>query len=439
MDSTTHTSTQDGQITLEAILNPDNLLQALRRVEKNAGAAGIDGMKTNQVREYIVTHPGHLSTMIKEGKYRPSPVLRVTIPKQEKGKFRHLGIPTVIDRVIQQAIAQVLNNVFDREFSMSSCGFRPLRGAHDAIFQTVGHLDKGYKWAVDMDLEKYFDTVNHERLMGKLRAKIKDSRVLSIIHRILKAKVSTENGLEEVTCGVPQGGPLSPLLANIYLDELDKELEKRGHRFTRYADDLIILCKSKRSAQRTMSNTRKYIEGKMKLKVNEAKTNVSYITKGVKFLGYGFASKRLANGQRIVPSIHKASRQRFKDMVRKILSRSRGKGLEAIKEELKTKLRGWCAYFKLADERSWVKDTDEWIRRRIRQLLWKLWKTISRRMRALKSLGCKHERAYMWSMSRKGYWRIANSPILKRTLKNDVLKAARWTWIKLVHHPLEWK
>ena len=239
MDNTAQDQSAFTEITLEAILSRENLALALKRVEANKGAPGVDGMRTEELRDYIFEHPGELTSAILSGKYRPAPVKRVTIPKPEKGKFRNLGIPTVIDRLVQQAVAQKLSDSYDSTFSMSSYGFRPTRSAHDAIFKVMGEADQGYVWAVDMDLEKFFDTVNHSRLIRKLSERIKDGRVISLISRMLKSGVSVEGKVEESEVGLMQGGPLSPLLANIYLDELDKELERRGHRFARYADDLV--------------------------------------------------------------------------------------------------------------------------------------------------------------------------------------------------------
>lgn len=312
MDNTAQDQSAFTEITLEAILSRENLALALKRVEANKGAPGVDGMTTEELRGYIFDHPGELTSAILSGKYRPAPVKRVTIPKPEKGKFRNLGIPTVIDRLVQQAVAQKLSYSYDSTFSMSSFGFRPTRNAHDAIFKVMGEADQGNVWAVDMDLEKFFDTVNHSRLIRKLSERIKDGRVISLITRMLKSGVSVDGKVEKSDVGLMQGGPLSPLLANIYLDELDKELERRGHRFVRYADDLVILCKSKRSAQRTLASVTRFIEGRMKLKVNETKTTVSYIALGVKFLGHGFYKTK----DGFFPTVHPKSKERLKNALR---------------------------------------------------------------------------------------------------------------------------
>lgn len=387
----------------------------------------MDGMTTEELRKYIFEHPGELTSAILSGKYRPAPVKRVTIPKPEKGKFRNLGIPTVIDRLVQQAVAQKLSYSYDGTFSMSSFGFRPTRSAHDAIFKVMSEADQGYVWAVDMDLEKFFDTVNHSRLIRKLSTRIKDGRVISLITRMLKSGGWTQGKVEKSEVGLMQGGPLSPLLANIYLDELDKELEKRGHRFARYADDLVILCKSKRSAQRTLKSVTRFIEGRMKLKNNETKTTVSHITRGVKFLGHGFYKTK----DGYFPTVHPKSKERLKNALREILSRNRKQSIPVVKEMLNKKLRGWCEYFKFAKYEKWSKATDEWIRRRIRQLLWKTWKLVRTKYAALRKLGCTHERAVQWANTRKSYWHIANSYILATTLNNDFLKTQGWSWLGL--------
>lgn len=285
--------------------------------------------------------------------------------------------------------------------------------------------------------EKFFDTVNYSRLIRKLSTRIKDPRVISLIHRMLKSGIDTGNGVVASTVGLMQGGPLSPLLANIYLDELDKELEKRGHSFARYADDLIVLCSSKRAAERTLRSLTKLLEGRMLLKVNQAKSGVSYITHGVKFLGFGFYWNTKI--KRIVPSVHRKSKVSFINEVREVLSRNRKGSIEHIKKELKEKLVGWNAYFKWASYETWLKQTDQWIRRRIRQLLWKCWKKVRTRQKALRKLGCPHETALMWANSRKAYWHIANSQILATTLTNDFLKSKGWTWLALSYRPFEWK
>ncbi len=394
-------------ITLEAVLAPANMRSAYDQVRANHGAPGIDGMTCEDLLPYLLSHPGELTSAIRNGTYRPKPVKQVTIPKAEKGKYRNLGIPMVIGRLVQQAVAQVLSLYLDHTFSASSCGFRPGVGAHEAIMKVIGACDDGYRYAVDVDLEKFFDTVNHSRLIRRLSAVIRDKRLISLIHLMLKSGTVTEQGLERTECGVMQGGPLSPFLANFYLDELDKNLERRGHRFVRYADDLIILCRTKRAAERTLNSLTGLIEKRMHLKINREKTSVSYITKKVKFLGYGFCFRK----KRIIPAVHPKSKKRLEDSVRDILRRNRRNSIDRVKDELRQKLRGWNAYFKLASCGKWMQRTDEWIRRRIRQLLWKTWKRVKTRFRALRRLGCDENTAKRWAFTRKGYWHIANSHI----------------------------
>ena len=304
----THNLNLYAGITLEAILEPSNLKEALKRVVANRGAPGIDGMEVGQLLDWIRNHPGQLTKAIKEGTYRPSPVKRVSTPKDEPGKFRDLGIPTVIDRLVQQATAQVLDWAYDRDFSDRSFGFRRNMRAHHALRVTAAEADQGYRWAVDMDLAKFFDTVNHSRLIRKLSLKIKDGRVISLIHKMLRSGVQINGETKPTEIGLMQGGPLSPLLANIYLDELDKELEKRGHRFARYADDLICICKSRRAAERTLASLTRFVQDKMLLKVNQEKSHVSLVTSSrTKFLGYGFYFSRAKGEVRL--TIHKKSKQ----------------------------------------------------------------------------------------------------------------------------------
>lgn len=437
MENTARTSPDFAGITLERILEPSNLMEALTRVESNKGAPGVDGMKTEELRQYIYDHPGELRRMVLEGTYRPKPVKRVTIPKSEPGKFRELGIPTVTDRLVQQAVAQVLGLYYDAIFSDSSFGFRPMRGCQEAVLHCISHTDHGRVWAVDIDLEKFFDAVNHSRLIRKLSTRIKDPRIISLVHKMLTSGADTGNGVIESKIGLMQEGPLSPLLANIYLDELDKELERRGHRFARYADDLIVLCQSKRAAERTLQSLTKLLEGRMLLKVNQTKSGVSYITRGVKFLGYGFYWNTKI--KRIVPAVHWKSKAKLKNDLREVLSRNRKDSVEWVKKKLAEKLAGWNAYFKWASYLSWLKETDQWIRRRIRQLLWKCWKKVKTRYKALRMLGCSHEIAYMWANSRKAYWHLANSQILATALTNDFLKSKGWTWLALSYRPCQWK
>ena len=403
---------------LEQILSPANINQAFKRVRSNKGSGGIDKMEVGSLKDYLVTHKEELIQSIMDGLYRPNPVRRVEIPKDEKSK-RQLGIPTVVDRVVQQAIAQVLSPVYEKQFSPHSYGFRPKRNAHQALNKCKDYITKGYKYAVDIDLEKFFDTVNQSKLIEVLSRTVKDGRVISLIHKYLNAGVVVQNKFEATTVGVPQGGPLSPLLSNIMLNELDKELEKRGHRFVRYADDLVILCKSKRSAERTLTNIVPYIEGKLCLKVNREKTTVAYIS-GIKFLGYSFYIYKKEGRLRL----HPKSLNKMKERIKTLTSRSNGWGDAKRKEALKEYITGWVNYFKLADIKGLLPRIDEWYRRRIRMVIWKHWKLIRTRLRNLIKLGISKSKAWEYANTRKGYWHTANSPILTSSITNDRLKLA---------------
>jgi RNA-directed DNA polymerase len=401
---------------LEEILDKDNMNKAFKKVKSNKGAGGIDKMEVDELLQHLKENGQQLLKAIKEGKYRPNPVRRVEIPKEEKGKVRKLGIPTVVDRVVQQAIAQVLTPIFEKQFSDNSFGFRPKRSAHDAIRRCQQNADEGYIYVVDMDLEKYFDTVNQSKLVEVLSRTIKDGRVISLIHKFLRAGVVVRHKYEETEVGVPQGGPLSPLLSNIMLNELDKELERRGHRFVRYADDLMIFCKSRKSANRTLNNILPFIEGKLFLKVNRAKTVVDYFGK-VKFLGFTFYKR---DGKTRV-RIHPKSIAKMKSKVKVLTARSNGWGNERRAAELRQFISGWINYFKIADMKSLLEKVDEWMRRRIRMIYWKQWKRVKTRFRELKHLGIEENKAWKYANTRKGYWRISNSHILSMSLNNQTL------------------
>jgi RNA-directed DNA polymerase len=413
---------QTGYGMLEQILSPANLNAAFKRVKQNKGAGGIDEMEVESLKDYLIKEKDALIASILEGKYRPNPVRRVEIPK-ENGKKRQLGIPTVVDRVIQQALTQVLSPIYEKQFSQSSYGFRPKRSAHQALRQCQRHITEGYKYAVDMDLEKFFDTVNQSKLVEVLSRTIKDGRVISLIHRYLQAGVVVANKFEQTAVGVPQGGPLSPLLSNIMLNELDKELERRGHRFVRYADDLLILCKSKRAAARTMENLVPYIEEKLFLKVNREKSTVAYI-RNVKFLGYSFYVNRECRLR-----IHLKSVEKMRSKIRELTSRSNGWGNARRKETLKQYITGWVNYFKLADMKMLMIETDEWYRRRLRMVLWKQWKRVRTRQANLTKLGIAKSKAWEYANTRKGYWHIANSWILSTSVTNERLKQAGYVFL----------
>jgi RNA-directed DNA polymerase len=348
---------------LEQILSTSNLNRAYKRVKNNAGSGGVDEMEVESLKDYLVNKKEALIKSILDGTYRPNPVRRVEIPK-DNGKKRMLGIPTVVDRVVQQAIMQVLSPIYEKQFSNNSYGFRPRRSAHQALNQCKDHITAECKYAVDMDLDKFFDTGNQSKLIEVLSRTVQDERVISLIHRYLNAGVIVRNKFEETKEGVPQGGPLSPLLSNIMLNELDTELEIRGHRFVRYADDLVILCKSKRSAERTLTNIIPFIENKLFLKVNKEKTVVAYISY-IKFLGYSFYIHRKEGRLRLHPKTITKMKARIKELT----SRSNGWGDVRRKETLRQYIIGWVNYFKLADMKSLLPTVDEWYRRRLRMVI----------------------------------------------------------------------
>ena len=412
----TNTIASDKEL-LEKILERDNLNEAYKKVKSNKGAGGIDKMGVNELLPYLRENKGEIVEAIQKGKYKPNPVKRVEIPKDDKGNFRKLGIPTVVDRMIQQAITQILTPIYEKQFSENSYGFRPERSAHDAIRKSKENINEGYKYVVDMDLEKYFDTVNQSKLIEIISRTIKDGRVISLIHKYLKAGVIVKHKYEETQKGVPQGGCISPILSNIMLNELDKELEKRGHRFIRYADDLMIFCKSKRSAKRTLKNIISFIENKLFLKVNKEKTVVDYIGK-VKFLGFSFY---VYKGEARI-RIHPKSVNKMKNRIKELTGRSKGYSNEERIIKIKQYITGWINYFKLADMIKLLKEIDNWMRRRIRMVYWKQWKKVRTRYKNLKKLGLNHESALKYANTRKGYWRISNSPVLSTTLRNEVLK-----------------
>jgi len=401
---------------LEKIVDKTNMNNAFKKVKSNKGAHGVDGMKVDELLQYLKENGDQLRQSILDGKYRPNPVRRVEIPK-ENGKKRKLGIPTVVDRVVQQAITQVLTPIFEKQFSDNSYGFRPRRSAHHAIRKCQDNIEEGKKYVVDMDLEKYFDTVNQSKLIEVLSRTIMDGRLISLIHKYLKAGVIIKHSFEETEIGVPQGGPLSPILSNIMLNELDKELEKRGHKFVRYADDLMVFCKSRRSAERTLDNILPFIEKKLFLKVNREKTMVDYVGK-VKFLGFSFYQYK---GKAKV-RIHPKSIAKMRSKVKEHTSRSNGMGNEIRAKKLRRYIMGWINYFKIADMKSLLSRTDEWMRRRIRMIYWKQWKRVRTRLKMLKSLGFRKQKAWEYANTRKGYWRISNSPILSKSLGNNTIK-----------------
>jgi group II intron reverse transcriptase/maturase len=406
---------------LEKVVSANNLNRAYKRVKRNKGAGGVDGMKVDELLQYLRDNGEDIRKAILAGEYKPQPVRGVEIPK-DNGKTRQLGIPTAVDRVIQQAIAQTLTPIYEPKFAGTSYGFRPGRGAHDALRKSREYLNAGYVWTVDMDLEKFFDTVNQSKLMEILARDIKDGRVLSLIHKYLRAGAIRCGRFEETKLGVPQGGPLSPLLANIMLNELDWELEGRGHKFVRYADDMVIFCKSKASAKQTLEHIIPYIEGKLFLKVNREKTTVAYAEK-TKFLGYGFYKGRKGFGLRV----HQKAQLKMRKRVKELTSRRTVNDYEGWKQVLKRFVVGWVNYFKLADMRGLLENTDKWMRRRIRMVFWKKWKRIRTKYKNLRKLGVSERNAGILANSRKGYWRSASSPILDAALSCERLSKAGFT------------
>ena len=403
---------------LELILRKDNLNKAYKQVKRNKGKGGIDGMQVDELLPFLRENQRSLIQKIREGKYKPNPVRRVEIPKETKGEYRQLGIPTVVDRVIQQAIAQELTPIYEEQFSENSFGFRPGRGAHDALRQCQKNVDEGYVYV--MDLEKFFDTVSQSKLIEVLSRTIKDGRVISLIHKYLNAGVIADGIFERTEVGMPQGGPLSPLLSNVMLNELDKELEHRGHRFVRYADDCMILCKSKKSAERTLRNIIPFIEGKLFLKVNRKKTEVAHISK-VKYLGYTFY--RYKGKCRL--RVHAKSVVKMKNKIRELTDRNKGISNKKREKEYQEYVRGWVQYYRLADMKGLLKRTDEWARRRIRAVYWKQWKKIKTRYRMLKALGMEHWMAKELACSRKGYWRMAQ--VLNQIFSKKIIARLGYT------------
>jgi len=401
---------------LEKILEPGNLNLAYKRVKANKGSHGVDGMAVGELLSYLKQNGELIRQAILEGTYRPSSVRRVEIPKLDGG-IRLLGIPTVLDRVIQQAIAQVLSPIFEIKFSEFSFGFRPNKSAHQAVVKCKEYIEAGYTWTVDIDLAKYFDTVNHDKLMRLISETIKDGRVLSLIRKYLKSGVMINGVVMDTGEGTPQGGNLSPLLSNIMLNELDSELTKRDLKFCRYADDCNIYVKSQKAANRVMQSITKFIEDKLKLKVNKEKSVVDRPWK-LKLLGFSFYHKKEGIGIRV----HPKSVRKFKQKLRQITGRSNAMSMVYRMLKLKKLITGWVNYFGIADMRELVKSLDEWLRRRIRMCYWKQWKKIKTKQDNLVKLGIDNFKAWKFANTRKSYWRIAGSSILQSTFTNEYLK-----------------
>ena len=406
---------------LNKVLDYSNIGKAYKQVVGNKGSKGVDGVTTDQLQDYMQENWSRIKQEITTGHYQPQAVLGVEIPKTSGGK-RLLGIPTVIDRLIQQSIHQVLNPIFDVEFSEFSYGFRKGRSAHQAILQSQRYINEGYQSIIDLDLKSFFDIVNQDYLMSLLYRKIKDKMLLKLIRRYLQSEIMLGGLIQQREKGTPQGSPLSPLLSNIILNELDKELERRGLRFVRYADDCSIFLKSKRSARRVKRSITKFIETKLHLKVNEQKTNIcrpiNYFT-----LGYGFVPtyKKDEKGKynlRVSPKSFKQMKQKVKEITRKTLPLS----FEERITKLKAFTRGWVNYYKYAHVSGKLKELDGWVRNRLRYCIWKHWKKPNKRMRSFIRLGISRGQAYAWSRSRMGGWAIAQSPMMRTTVTLERLK-----------------
>jgi len=400
-----------GEQLMEEVCERENCKQALSRVKANKGSPGVDGMTVNDLPGYLKQHWPAIREQLLSGAYEPQPVKRVEIPKPDGG-VRKLGIPTVLDRFIQQAVMQVLQCRWDRTFSEHSYGFRPGRSAHQAVVQAQQYIAAGYRWVVDLDLEKFFDRVNHDKLMAKIAERVGDKRLLKLIRAFLRADVMEGGLVSPVDEGTPQGGPLSPLLSNIVLDEFDRELERRGLRFARYADDSNIYVRSRRAGERVMESITRFITTKLKLKVNGQKSAVARPWER-KFLGFSFTAGREPR-RRIAPK----AVLRFKEKVRELTDRSRGVSVERMAEELARYLRGWVGYFGKCETPSVLQSLEEWTRRRLRSVIWKQWKRGTVRFVELRKRGVGKDLAAQTAGSAHGPWRLAYSPALAFALPN---------------------
>jgi RNA-directed DNA polymerase len=407
-----HESPADTERLMEEVCERENCQQALRRVKANRGSPGVDGMTVRELPAYLKQHWPAIREQLLKGTYRPQPVRRVEIDKPDGGGVRKLGVPTVLDRFIQQAVLQVLQRRWDGTFSDHSYGFRPGRSAHQAVVRAQQYVTEGYRWVVDLDLEKFFDRVCHDKLMARIAARVSDRRMLKLIRAFLTAGVM-ENGLvSPVDEGTPQGGPLSPLLSNLVLDELDRELERRGHRFVRYADDSNVYVRSERAGQRVMASLTAFITRRLKLRVNTAKSAVARPVMR-KFLGFSFTGDWQPR-RRIAPK----AVQRFKGRVRELTCRTRGVSIERMVEELSTYLRGWQSYFGFCQTPSVLYELEKWLRRRLRAVVWKQWKRGRRRFAELRKRGVAVDLAAATAGSAHGPWRLAHSPALAQALPN---------------------
>lgn len=416
-------------VTVEHVVTKDNVLSAWKQVSANKGAPGVDGITIEDFPSYAHENWKGVRQSLLDGTYKPQPVLRVEIPK-DNGGIRKLGIPVVMDRVVQQAIAQALTPVFDPHFSEFSFGFRPDRSAHQAVRKVLKDIQKGYSYAVDIDLEKFFDTVDHDILMNRVSLRIRDKGILHLIGKYLRTGVAVNGRLNETSKGVPQGGPLSPLLSNILLDDLDKELEKRGHRFARYADDLIILVKSRRAGERVMESISRFLGRILKVRVNRDKSRVVKAEE-CSFLGFTFTRKRL--------TVSEKSIMRFKSQLRCLTGRSWGVSMDYRYWKIRTYTRGWMNYFGIALKFNDAVEVDHWLRRRVRMCYWKQWRRAKKRIGELIKLGAPRHHAILTGLSRKGYWHLSKTLSTNCGLGNEFLQkqgltSIRTLWIG-IHYP----
>lgn len=414
-------------VTLESVLEYHNMRTAMTQVIKNRGAAGFDGIPVSELEQWFREHPHQLSKAVMSGTYKPQPIKRVYIPK-DNGDKRPLGIPTVVDRTVQQALAQVLSEAYEPYFSGNSFGFRPDRGARDAVRRVCEYAEQGYVWVIDLDLAKFFDTVNHSKLLQVLSERIKDGRVISLIHKFLRAKIIENGKSTKPKMGTPQGGPMSPIPANILLKEMDKVPDERGVKFCRYADDCVIFAKSERAAHRIYESISKYIEKKLFLQINKEKTSIGMLSQETKFLGFGFKRIEEDLETRWVPVVHNKSRKKLKDKIRILTDRRLPRGEESTKERFNTFLKGWVGYYRMGIANCSMNDIDKWIRRRIRQIYLKMWKKNSTKYEELKKLKTNNEnRCYIIAHSSMKHW--AKALYANYVITKEIIRG--WGWLSI--------